>query len=301
MRPSNHEALGKLRVLTINGLEIEGKWRDQRGYHVTSFSRSYKGHLHFRFRSDSTMLYNITVFSKGGIILWSKENQHLAGNPISSLVRDIFLQAKQTQSSYNTKDQQYTLQWEQDNVRQIFVVSVIPRGFPAPYVQPLLERVRSKFTSMFPECEEFGDYSEFDTVFEKIYSKTVKESTQRSSAPRSFAETEKGQRIAGSSKSKAKDTKESKEKEEKEDSSTDSGAEDTSSNASPQDILAKKGVRRGARKMRVGPGPSKKGKSYVSSEITLSDRDPSSDHSEQQTRPGTGKAQARKAGSSVGR
>jgi len=205
------------------------------------------------------MLYNITIFSRGGIILWSKENQHLAGNPISALVRDIFLQEKQTQTSYNFKDQQYTLQWEQDNVRQIFVVSVVPRGFPAPYVQPLLERVRGRFTSMFPECEEFGDFSDFDPVFEKIYTKTVKESTQRSSAPRSFAETEKGQRLAGSSKPKSqKEKKEAEETKEDTDDASDSTTDGVSVN-SPAEILRGKGVRRGARKMRVGPGPSKKG------------------------------------------
>jgi len=49
------------------------------------------------------MLYNFTIFSKGGIILWRKNIERLSGDPISDLVRDVILQEKHNQTVFNKR------------------------------------------------------------------------------------------------------------------------------------------------------------------------------------------------------
>lgn len=205
------------------------------------------------------MLYNITIFQKGGLILWKKDFDHLSGDPVSGLIRDILLKEKQNQNSYNSRDNTYVLQWTQDNVRNLYFVSVVPKGFPAPYVPTLLERVQAKFVNTFPDNNPFQDCSSFDNIFTKIYTKTINENAQKTKVPKTFEETEKGKNV------KKRETKKDKKKKEKEEEERKAEEErlaqeaqknenSTETNAKLEQLknLAGRG-RRSGRVMRQGP------------------------------------------------
>lgn len=124
------------------------------------------------------MIYNISVVSAGGIVLWRKEYQsNLARDPISNFIRDILLQEK-ADPVYDTKDQEYTVRWVADNANQLYFISVLPKAFShkIPYIVKLLETIRSKFVGKYfgiaKSAEyEFQDYSEFSGIYEKIFEK----------------------------------------------------------------------------------------------------------------------------------
>mmetsp|Transcript_68159 Transcript_68159/g.102775 ORF Transcript_68159/g.102775 Transcript_68159/m.102775 type:complete len:221 (-) Transcript_68159:1092-1754(-) len=212
------------------------------------------------------MLYNFTIFTKGGIILWNKENEKLQDDPVSALIRDILLQEKHNQSAYNSKDQKYVLQWAQDNVRNIYFVTVVPKNLPAPYVSTLLERTQAKFAQTFPNCEPFQDYDSFTEVFDKLFKKTITDCSQQNSAPRSFAETEKGKKVTQKETKKARKKREREEREEEERKNAPV-PEPEPEKVETVSKLDKLKPRRKGGKMRTGPPASAKKKNEFCNQI----------------------------------
>jgi len=207
------------------------------------------------------MLYNFTIFARGGLILWSREDEIISGDPVSGLIRDILLKEKHNEQAYTSKDQQYVLQWTQDNVNHLFFVAVVPKGFAAPYVSTLLEKTQEKFRKMFPKCEPFNDYSDFTPAFQKLYNDVSKEFSQRSK-PKTFAETEKGQKVV---KRETKKDKKRKKQEEEKKNQEEQTPEPEQEKISKLEKLKQRGGRRGGRMMKTGP-PAKKSGSSSSSE-----------------------------------
>lgn len=208
------------------------------------------------------MLYNITIFQKGGLILWKKDFDHLSGDPVSGLIRDILLKEKQNQNAYNSRDNQYVLQWTQDNVRNLFFVCVIPKGFPAPYVPTLLERVQAKFVNTFQDNSSFQDFRSFDDIFSKLYKKTVEELSQRPVAPRKFEETEKGKNVVKKETKKDKKKKEEEETRKAEEAKEEENSTKDGANAKLEKLknLQSGRGRRAGRIMKTGPKAGKSSK-----------------------------------------
>merc|ERR1712137_1497273 len=120
---------------------------------------------------------------------------------------------------------------------------------------------QEKFRKMFPKCEPFNDYSDFTPAFQKLYNDVSKEFSQRSK-PKTFAETEKGQKVV---KRETKKDKKRKKQEEEKKNQEEQTPEPEQEKISKLEKLKQRGGRRGGRMMKTGP-PAKKSGSSSSSE-----------------------------------
>jgi hypothetical protein len=56
-----------------------------------------------------TMIDHFTIFTKGGLVLWSYTQAKLKGTPVDALVRTVLLEERGAENYHNVD--QYTLRW----------------------------------------------------------------------------------------------------------------------------------------------------------------------------------------------
>eukprot|EP00741_Cyanophora_paradoxa_P001760 tig00000073_g1707.t1 len=115
------------------------------------------------------MLDHISILSKGGVVLWSKSEERLKGEPINNLIRTVLLEERGGQSSHNVDS--YTLKWTLANELDLIFVVVYQRILQLFYVDELLERVKHQFTSLYRDriISKSIDKFAFDEAFKRIY------------------------------------------------------------------------------------------------------------------------------------
>ena len=116
------------------------------------------------------MLDQICIFTKAGIVLWSKHFVKIKGNdPVADLI-DILLEEKAGDNSCTLRN--FTLKWVRVNKNGIefFVVVVYSSVLTLSYVDDLLEAMKNSFLRRF--LEELKDSSkvsfDYDDEFEII-------------------------------------------------------------------------------------------------------------------------------------
>lgn len=68
------------------------------------------------------MIENITILTKGGLVIWSQNFAQLKGNPINALIKNVLLEDRFSEKSYHYNEL-YTLKWVLDNENElIFIV-----------------------------------------------------------------------------------------------------------------------------------------------------------------------------------
>jgi len=149
------------------------------------------------------MLDHFTIFTKGGIVLWSNNETKLKGNPVDNLVRSVLLEERGGQN-YSTSDN-YSMKWTFANEFDLLFVVVYQKILSLLYLEELLEHVKRKFCERFNEMlsaqknlakYDFDFTDMFNKILASIETKTNKEKEDRlQKGPRKFGETEKAKKI----------------------------------------------------------------------------------------------------------
>ena len=87
------------------------------------------------------MIDKVCVFSKGGLVLWSKDYYKIKGNPVDALIKNVLLQERTGQDIFTVES--YNCKWTLANECDlVFVVSNSCRSYyfflPILYFFPLL-------------------------------------------------------------------------------------------------------------------------------------------------------------------
>lgn len=86
------------------------------------------------------MLDYFVIFTKTGLVLWSKTFCELQGDPIGTLISSVLLEERAGGRSHATED--YTVRWTLANEVDLVFVAVYQKMFQLMYVDELLERVK---------------------------------------------------------------------------------------------------------------------------------------------------------------
>jgi len=94
-----------------------------------------------------SLMDNFTIFSKGGMVLWSHSEAPLLGNPLNNLVKTVLLEERGGENSYNYE--KYSMKWTFANEVGLIFVAVYQRIFQLLYIDRLLELVKDSFLNLF--------------------------------------------------------------------------------------------------------------------------------------------------------
>ncbi|KAI8052479.1 SRP54-type protein [Syncephalis plumigaleata] len=158
------------------------------------------------------MLDHFTVFTRGGIVLWSSSFSQLQGDPVNDLVREVLVEERTGQRAFESGS--YTVHWTLANELNIVFVAVYQKILQLAYVEDLLNSVRRAFTEMFSDvlvdCMTkvipHDRFAAFDTKYANISRKLEERaySSRTTKAPRRFEETKKYQNTLEGSRGKNK-------------------------------------------------------------------------------------------------
>jgi signal recognition particle receptor subunit alpha len=137
------------------------------------------------------MLDEVAVFTRGGVVLWSRKLvSALSDDPVRRLVSEVLLLDKAGESSFHVNE--YTLKWSFANeLNLVFVVVYLNFSSVFP-VDALLDEFKNSFVSMFADllkvvgtCSvpKLGSKFDFDGKFLAIEQKFVKMIRDKSVAP----------------------------------------------------------------------------------------------------------------------
>eukprot|EP00245_Coleochaete_scutata_P009433 TRINITY_DN309_c0_g1_i2.p1 TRINITY_DN309_c0_g1~~TRINITY_DN309_c0_g1_i2.p1 ORF type:complete len:585 (-),score=135.53 TRINITY_DN309_c0_g1_i2:132-1886(-) len=114
------------------------------------------------------MLDNFSIFTRGGLILWTSQVAVLRGSPIEALIKTCLLEEKsgETFFQYGNESVSYTLKWTFHNDLGLVFVAVYQRILQLLYVDELLGLVSKEFASYY--CKSRFQYEEFGPVFHRL-------------------------------------------------------------------------------------------------------------------------------------
>lgn len=164
------------------------------------------------------MIDHFTIFTKGGLVLWSYTQATLKGSPIDSLIRTALVEERSGENSFNFD--QYSMKWTFANEFDLTFVVAYQRILQLLYLDELLELVKRKFCDRFKDqlkslSDLISNQFDFTDIFLKILNSIEAKSKRKreeAQAPRKFHETEKGKKQTEKLPNKGKQIKE-KEKE----------------------------------------------------------------------------------------
>ncbi|KAI9590958.1 SRP54-type protein [Syncephalis fuscata] len=158
------------------------------------------------------MLDHFTIFTRGGIVLWSSSFSPLQSNPVDDLVREVLVEERTGQRAFESGS--YTVQWTLANELNLVFVAVYQKILQLAYVEDLLLGVRRAFTDMFSDilvsCLTIvlpqDQFAKFDIKYNNITRKLEEReySSRATKAPRRFEETKKYQNTLEASRGKGK-------------------------------------------------------------------------------------------------
>lgn len=93
------------------------------------------------------MFDNFTIFSKTGIILYTKSFLKLINSPINKLINTIFLEGKESENVYIYN--QYAMKWTMANDFELIFVVVYSKILQIVFMNDLLESVKEKFIKKY--------------------------------------------------------------------------------------------------------------------------------------------------------
>mmetsp|Transcript_14817 Transcript_14817/g.20666 ORF Transcript_14817/g.20666 Transcript_14817/m.20666 type:complete len:595 (-) Transcript_14817:42-1826(-) len=156
------------------------------------------------------MLDHFSIFTKGGIVLWSYNQAKLKGSPIDNLIRTVLLEERGNETSYNIDS--YTIKWSFANEFELIFVVVYQKILQLLYIDELLEAVRKKFCDHYRETLEdvkirTKQHLEFTDMFVKILesveSRSERQKKERAEkGPRKFEQTDKASKTKDDSSDK---------------------------------------------------------------------------------------------------
>ncbi|CAM9174810.1 unnamed protein product [Ascophyllum nodosum] len=115
------------------------------------------------------MLDHVSVFSKSGLVLWSRTMAKLKGNPIDDLVQNILLEEKGGSNMVVTE--WYTLRWSLANELGLVVVALYQKSLQLHYVERLVDSIKRDIIQRFgPSLKDPAQASPvaYDRHFERL-------------------------------------------------------------------------------------------------------------------------------------
>ncbi|RKP24862.1 signal recognition particle, alpha subunit, N-terminal-domain-containing protein [Syncephalis pseudoplumigaleata] len=158
------------------------------------------------------MLDHVTIFTRGGIVLWSSSFSSLQGDPVNDLVREVLVEERTGQRAF--EHGAYTVHWALANELNLVFVAVYQKILQLAYVEDLLASVRRAFTEMFADIladcmtavvprERFAAFdAKYATIARKLEERAY--SSRATRKPRRFEETKKYQNTLEGSRGKDK-------------------------------------------------------------------------------------------------
>eukprot|EP01080_Neovahlkampfia_damariscottae_P008738 gene8738-686_t len=92
------------------------------------------------------MIDNISVITKGGLLLWEFETHPLRGSTINSFIQKVLLEEKASQKGFNFDN--YIVKWTMDNETDLVIIVVHQKLVQLLYVDDLLRVVKEKFCNL---------------------------------------------------------------------------------------------------------------------------------------------------------
>ncbi|PWZ03248.1 P-loop containing nucleoside triphosphate hydrolase protein [Testicularia cyperi] len=99
------------------------------------------------------MLDHFTIFTKNGLVLWSRSftpalsSASSATNPVNALIRQAFLEQRTADEKFDKEG--YTLRWTFANELELTFVVVYQRILQLSYIDDLLDTIKSLFVELF--------------------------------------------------------------------------------------------------------------------------------------------------------
>jgi len=157
------------------------------------------------------MIDKFVIFSKTGIVLWSKMMCALKADPVENLVKTVLLEERSGGKRHQQDD--YTLQWTFANEMDLVFVVVYQKILTLMYIDDLLEQIKGSFMSKFPNyTASSGMDLPFDDEFVKILRgvemASVKQKKKIAAGPRTFDKTKKGKKAGVEAKEDEGDSEE---------------------------------------------------------------------------------------------
>ncbi|CAM9154381.1 unnamed protein product [Choristocarpus tenellus] len=114
------------------------------------------------------MLDHVTIFSKSGLVLWSRTMAKLKGSPVDELIQSVLLEEKGGSNMFTTE--WYTLRWSLANELGVVVVALYQKSLQLHYVEDLVERVKKDITHRYGSLLQGPAAApvEYGVVFDKL-------------------------------------------------------------------------------------------------------------------------------------
>mmetsp|Transcript_18290 Transcript_18290/g.40488 ORF Transcript_18290/g.40488 Transcript_18290/m.40488 type:complete len:586 (-) Transcript_18290:96-1853(-) len=169
------------------------------------------------------MIDGITVFTKGGVVLWSYQYIKIVGDPIDDLIKSVLLEERTGMAQH--KVGAYTLKWRLATELDLVFVVIYQGILALTYLESILDSVKAEFVSQLGG-KVTTNRLEFTDSFLAIMKKADKHLTRRSTKP-SVSDTKRPQGNGNSRSTDAteQDGDEDEAAEEEGDPNTDSIAE----------------------------------------------------------------------------
>lgn len=170
------------------------------------------------------MLDFISIFSKGGILLWCFKGAGLLAKEweaftptVNDLIKTVLLQERTSKNNY-WESGQLALKYKLDNEFELVFVVAYQKMLPLLYLDKLLDELQLRFRDMFQSelkaTRFFGDFSGFAAEYGKaikIIEHEAKLEEEIKKKPRSYEESDKANKsVASMIKSSKYDTADSK-------------------------------------------------------------------------------------------
>lgn len=105
------------------------------------------------------MLDRFVIFTKGGLVLFSKDFVSLKFNAVNTLVSDVLIEERAGKSSYISKE--YAMKWTMLNELDIIFVAVYQKLFQLAYVDDFLAAIKNVFKRIYKKNGSSFLYSLF--------------------------------------------------------------------------------------------------------------------------------------------
>lgn len=139
------------------------------------------------------MLDQFSIFTKGGVVLWSRQLSPVKGRPIDTLVQTVFLEEK-AGASTSFKYNPYVLKWLMDNELEIIFVAVYLNLTQVLFIEELLAAVRAEVVAHYrTDVRLHKGFQGFDERFDAILQEfEAKSRLKPQKVQRAFTETKRG-------------------------------------------------------------------------------------------------------------
>ncbi|CAD6191885.1 unnamed protein product [Caenorhabditis auriculariae] len=151
------------------------------------------------------MIELFSIFSKGGIVLWSyQEGTQIFKDTINNFIKDVLMQERGNTMQF--KDQNYTMKFHLDNELDVVFLVVYQSIVQLSYTERLMSSVRERFRKAFyTELQDkaalynnpYELFESFDETFQELMidaAKTAKAAEAVVKKPKTFQESAKSQK-----------------------------------------------------------------------------------------------------------